>query len=539
MSFVIAMPDLVEGAAQNLAGIHSSLAEAAATAAGPTTGIATAAQDEVSIAIASLFGNMGQEFQALSAQAQTFHQQFVSLMNAGAGAYASAEAANAGQAVLGGVDAPAQSLLGGALGNIGQNLGGAIAGGEATVGQLAGQVGQSFGALTGAAAGAPAAAPTLIQGINEFWTGVSAPYQALVANTGTNLQAIGTTFTADPFPFVQQIITNQQGFAQTFLNGVAVDLQGFPANVPANIQLAIQGASTFNPGALAQQFVNGQISTAQTVVTSLHNAAVDTITGVQTLPAGFQAAFQDLLVGNNIGAYGQIQQTLQNAFLPGFQPITVELAGTTPVPVVPLGPLGDLAPIFALPGQMAQSLTNLLPPGSIPAQIAQNFTNVFSALTNFGTTATGSLVTTFGLPLALVFDAIGAPAQALSALNSSAVAFVTAAQAGNASAAATALLDAPAYVANGFLNGQAVPIGNGLDINALIVLPPVIANVAGLGFSLSLATELPVGGLLTPLSTPFVVGGGPFAAGSTQIGGLIPGLLSIGPELAADITPIG
>jgi len=57
MSFVIAAPELVQGAAQDLAGIHSSLAEATATVAGPTTGAAAAAEDEVSIAMASMFGN--------------------------------------------------------------------------------------------------------------------------------------------------------------------------------------------------------------------------------------------------------------------------------------------------------------------------------------------------------------------------------------------------------------------------------------------------------------------------------------------------
>ncbi|OBI50532.1 hypothetical protein A5706_02570 [Mycobacterium sp. E796] len=96
MSFMSATPDLVQSAAADLAGVRSSLA-AAVTAAGPTTGIAAAAQDEVSVAIASMFGNFGQEFQALSAQAQAFHQQFVSLLNAGAGAYAAAEASNVAQ----------------------------------------------------------------------------------------------------------------------------------------------------------------------------------------------------------------------------------------------------------------------------------------------------------------------------------------------------------------------------------------------------------------------------------------------------------
>jgi hypothetical protein len=69
----------------------------------------------------------------------------------------------------------------------------------------------------------------------------------------------------------------------------------------------------------------------------------------------------------------------------------------------------------------------------------------------------------------------------------------------------------------------------------------VTANTEFLGFvfPLTLATELPVGGLLTPLSVPFAMGSGPFGPGSTEIGGLIPGLLSAGPELAAEITPTG
>ena len=84
MSFVIAAPDLVQGAAQDLAGIRASLAEAAAMVVGPTTGVVPAAADEVSAAISAMF-NFGQQFQALSAQAQAFHTQFVSLMNAGCG----------------------------------------------------------------------------------------------------------------------------------------------------------------------------------------------------------------------------------------------------------------------------------------------------------------------------------------------------------------------------------------------------------------------------------------------------------------------
>src|SRR5271163_117613 len=227
MSFVIATPDLVQGAAQNLAGIRSSLAEASAAAAGPTTGIAAAAQDEVSVAIASLFGNFGAEFQALSAQAQAFHAQFVSAMNGSAAAYISTEAANAGESLLGGaVTAPAQAVA------------------------------QALGA------------PGLIQGFSSFGAAVAAPYQALVANTVPNLQTLGSAIVANPAPFLSQLGTNQIGYAQTFGTGLATALQNFPAtlaNVPANVQLAIQGASTSNPGALAQQFITQQQGYAFTI----------------------------------------------------------------------------------------------------------------------------------------------------------------------------------------------------------------------------------------------------------------------------------
>ncbi|OBH04135.1 hypothetical protein A5696_05600 [Mycobacterium sp. E2699] len=508
MSFVIATPELVESAAQDLAGIRSALAEAAATAAGPTTGIATAAQDEVSVAIASLFGNFGQEFQAVSAQAQAFHQQFVSLMNAGAGAYASAEAANA-QAVLGG-EIPAGA----------QAISNAIASSPVGLGVL----------QTGGAASA-------INGLNSFGATVAAPYQALVSNTVTNLQAIGATFSANPFPFLHQLANNQIGYAQTIGSSIVTGIQNLPvelANLPTTIQSGIQGLATFNPGALLQQFVNNQIGYAQTIVTGLQNAGTDLVTGLAGLPASFQAAGAALAAGNVQGAVNAVAQGLENVVLPGFQPLSVDIGmlgspTATPLPITPLGPLGDLAPILAIPGQMAQSFTNLLPAGSIPAQMAQNFTNVVTALTNFGSTFNpGDLGITFGLPLQVLLDGIGAPANALSALNSSAQAFVTAVQSGDPLGAAAALIDAPAVVANGFLNGQ-----------TFISLPPLPVTVTAGGLpllTLNSVAEVPLGGLLTPLS-PLVLGGGGGPLPGTPIGGLIPGLLSFGSQLAAAITP--
>jgi hypothetical protein len=73
MSFVTTVPDLIETAAGDLAGIRSTLSGATAAAAASTTGVETAAADEVSAAIAALFDTHGQQFQTLSAKAEAFH----------------------------------------------------------------------------------------------------------------------------------------------------------------------------------------------------------------------------------------------------------------------------------------------------------------------------------------------------------------------------------------------------------------------------------------------------------------------------------
>src|SRR5690348_3863886 len=96
MSFVIAVPEAVTNAAANLASLGSTISTANAAAAAPTTGMLAAAGDEVSEAIAALFSQYASGYQALGAQAAAFHAELVRTLNAGAGAYAAAEAANAG-----------------------------------------------------------------------------------------------------------------------------------------------------------------------------------------------------------------------------------------------------------------------------------------------------------------------------------------------------------------------------------------------------------------------------------------------------------
>src|SRR5271170_3571209 len=94
MSSVIAAPELITTAATDLRNLGSTISAANASAATQTTGVLAAAEDEVSAAIAALFSSHGQEYQAVSAQAAAFHDQFAQALTTGAGSYVSAEAAN-------------------------------------------------------------------------------------------------------------------------------------------------------------------------------------------------------------------------------------------------------------------------------------------------------------------------------------------------------------------------------------------------------------------------------------------------------------
>ncbi len=111
MSLVIATPQLLATAALDLASIGSQVSAASAVAAMPTTEVVAAAADEVSAAIAGLFGAHARQYQALSVQVAAFHEQFVQALTAAAGRYASTEAA-VERSLLGAVNAPTEALLG-------------------------------------------------------------------------------------------------------------------------------------------------------------------------------------------------------------------------------------------------------------------------------------------------------------------------------------------------------------------------------------------------------------------------------------------
>ena len=161
MSFVFATPEALASAASDVAGIGSTLGQARAAAAGPTTAVLAAAEDDVSARIAALLSEHGLGFQQVSAQLSTFHDQFVQALTSGAGAYTAAET-DAARTLTNAVGAPAAavSTASNAVASTVAKVEGAISGGGG-LGLLGGSgllehaaqgLSQQFGAVSQASA---------------------------------------------------------------------------------------------------------------------------------------------------------------------------------------------------------------------------------------------------------------------------------------------------------------------------------------------------------------------------------------------------
>ncbi|KAA1250788.1 PE family protein [Mycobacterium simiae] len=176
MSYVAATPEALLAAATNVAGIGSTISEANAAAAVPTTGILAPAADGVSAQVAALFSTHGEVYQRLSTQFATFHDQFAHTLSAGANSYAATEA-SAAQNLVNALNTPAEKLLGQPL--IGQSGLVSNAVGQAQsifAGSATATAGTSPLALppTGSAAAAPAAVipVSVATAMENFYTAV-------------------------------------------------------------------------------------------------------------------------------------------------------------------------------------------------------------------------------------------------------------------------------------------------------------------------------------------------------------------------------
>jgi hypothetical protein len=523
MSFVIAAPEAFQAAANDLAGIRASLADATASAAASTTGVVPAAADEVSAAMSAMFGNFGREFQWLSAQAQAFHAEFVSLMNAGAGAYVSTEVANAEQAVASAINAPAEAILGSPLlpGGVGASaaqsvsaasglLGGILGGGTSgsTSGLLGGLTGGTSGVsgllggltggtsgvtgLLGGLTGGTSGLGGLLGGLTGGTSGLSGLLGGLTGGTGGLLGGLGS-------------LGSLGSNLNSLLSGA---LPGLP-NVLTGLENSLTGVvNSLLPGLVNVQLGAGPYFTG---IAGPYEALVyNTWNNLNSLTAGWLAdpfPFLRQFVANQIG-YGQIISTALQT--------------------------GNVAPVSAIPGDMAH-----------------NFANVIGTLTNtsitpvLGISLSPTPVTLdnmVGLPLVFGASLLGPPVTTLEAAGYAASLFASAVQAGNPGAAFAALIDAPAYIANGFLNGQAT-YPYALSLSNLTA--PAGLNLGNL-VNVSVVENIPLDGLLTPpgyyaatvtvtsalnpLLAPIVLNIG---VGGTPFSGLLPFLVNYAPQQLA------
>lgn len=98
MSYVVAAPDFLVAAAEDLAATGSAVRAANAAAAYSTTSMLAAARDEVSTAVAAVFGAFGREYQAVAEHTARYQDRLVLRLTAGANSYLTTEIANATRA---------------------------------------------------------------------------------------------------------------------------------------------------------------------------------------------------------------------------------------------------------------------------------------------------------------------------------------------------------------------------------------------------------------------------------------------------------
>ncbi|WP_246540802.1 PE family protein [Mycobacterium spongiae] len=493
MSFVWMSPDVVTTAAGDLAGIRSALDQANAAAAVATTQTLAPAADEVSAAVTALFTSQAEEYQGLSAQVGTYHEHFVSLLNGSVAAYAGAEYANAQRNAAAVVNAPAQALLGHPV--IANAVAGVTVGSGALPGPGAGGLASEGAALAAipaggtpltaapaAVAGAAARGAAAIEGAapllsSRVAAGVGAATESLAAAPATFGAALAAPALA--LPAASQSI------------GGAYD--ALFATTVANLDL-IGATWEADPTPFLSQIIANQQGYVFTIGSSLTNAAGEVGAGLAALPAAYESAFQALLAGDIGGALTDLATGYRNLF-------------------ATLGDaVADLFPITAIPGEIVRNIANVL--------FTATDISFTANIDPFSIAPTDNTVD-FGLPLALAIQALGSPVSTIGAVYTVALRILLSAQSGNIEGVIGSLIDAPATIANGFLNGQAVA---SVPLNAGGV--PVVLN-------------LPFTGILAPQTTytATVPGGETVSIGGTPIGGLVPALHYASEQLAGAITP--
>jgi hypothetical protein len=95
MSFLTTVPEELAAAAAQLQAIISSMTAQNAGAAAPTTFVAPAAADQVSLKQAAIFSAYGTQYQTTATQAQSTQEQYANTLGLSSGTYANTESSNA------------------------------------------------------------------------------------------------------------------------------------------------------------------------------------------------------------------------------------------------------------------------------------------------------------------------------------------------------------------------------------------------------------------------------------------------------------
>lgn len=117
MTELLVGPQVMTAAAADITEIGTAVRRAELAASGPIAGVAAAAADEVSAAIAAFFSTHGRNFQALSQQAAAFHGEFARALQAAGEAYVLADKAASNS--LSALGESAAALLSPLRGNVG------------------------------------------------------------------------------------------------------------------------------------------------------------------------------------------------------------------------------------------------------------------------------------------------------------------------------------------------------------------------------------------------------------------------------------
>lgn len=497
MSFQVS-PDLVQTAAQNLANMHTTLEDASASIAAPTAGVAAAAEDQVSAGVAAFFSSFGQDYQALSAQTQAFHAQFVELLSAGANAYLSTEVANAEQALLSAVSAPGQGLPGAAAGasraveavtstvSAAQPAALPILAGGGTLSSLLGGLGAA--APVGSLLGGAAPVGPLLSG--------AAPVGSVLAGLGGGAP-VGSVLSGvgGGAPVGSLLSSLSGGSLVSSLNGVVT---------------ALESGSAFSllsgPSGAGLQALCSDIAALPGTLQAGGGALVPGLLHAGASTGGAAGAYQ-MLVDNTTSNLQLLGNTWNQVTLP-----TLLQASNTPYQIATALGTGNLLSALNMTGQVGLGFSNLMQQLTVPISLS------LTSVSQSGT----SLALGIGLPQLLAFDALGAPVNATSAVLATGGQIFDAIQTGNPLAATSALMDAPANIANALLNGDET-------LSLSLPLP-----------GLSVTANVPFTGLLVPLRPLTVTATAPglslfndVTVTGPPVGGLVPAVVNYAPELLA------